>query len=366
MTGSPKDKITTAQAAVTVALFTIGASILTLPREATETVDTPDAWIAVILGGLVALVSGYVVIKLSCRFPEKTFYQYSPIVIGKFFGWICSLLLILYFILVIGYDTRILSELARTYLLDKTPIPVIAILFLGVGVYLIVGGINPIVRLMESYFPIITVLIFLTMFLGLKKFEPDNLRPVLAQGVMPVFKGIKVTLLACLGYEIMLILTAFMKKPNKALKAVLTGVSIPILFYIIIMIVTVGALTAEEVKTLTWPVATLSMEIEIPGGFIESFEVIFIFLWTLTIYTTFVLSYYFAGLGLSQLFQKDINYFIYGLLPIIYIIAMLPPDLDSVFKLGDYVSYIGVIAGGLVPLMLLSIASIRGIDYGKK
>lgn len=71
---NPKDRIITTQAIITVSSTIISVGILTLPRTATEAMGTPDAWIAVILGGIISMVFGYGVIKFNQCFPRKTFY----------------------------------------------------------------------------------------------------------------------------------------------------------------------------------------------------------------------------------------------------------------------------------------------------
>lgn len=366
MNTNPKDKITPVQATIAVSSIIIGVGILTLPRGLVDAMGTPDGWISVILGGLISMGAGYVIVKLSQRFPGQTFYQYSQVVVGKFLGWLFSLLLITYFIMFAGLEARILGEVIRSYLLDKTPIEVLIISFMSVGIYLIVGGINPMVRVFELYFPIITVIFFSVILLNFQGFEIDNLRPVLGQGMMPVLKGVQTTSFSYLGFEIMLILTAFMKEPYRAVKATLTGIGIPIFFYLIMIVMVIGDFTIEEVKTLTWPTMELAKEIEFPGAFFERFESFIIVIWTLAIYTSFVIPYYFVSLGLGQLFKKDIHYFVYGLLPVIYIIAMYPQDLNSAFKMGDYLGYMGLFIAGLMPLILLIVALVRRKGCEKK
>lgn len=366
MITNPKDKITEAQAAVAVASMIIGVGILTLPRAAVDIMGTPDGWISVILGGLIAVGAGYFAVKLSQRFPGQTFYQYSRAVAGTFLGWVFSLLLVIYFTVLSAFEARALGEMVRNYLLDKTPIEVIIISLLCVGTYLVVGGVNPMVRLFEFYLPVIGFVFFSVIFLNFKNFELDNLRPVLGQGVMPVVKGVQATALSYLGFEIMLILTAFMEKPGRAVRAVVAGIGIPIFFYLPMIVMVIGSLTVDEVKTLTWPTMELTKEIEFPGAFFERFESFFIVVWTLAIYTTFTASHYFASLGLAQLFQEDYRFFVYGLLPVIYITAMYPQDLNGVFKMGDFLGYTGLLASSVIPPALLVAAIVRGKGHGHK
>ena len=76
-------------------------------------------------------------------------------------------------------------------------------------------------------------------------FEIDNLRPVLGLGIKPVLDGIKTTSLAYTGPEIMLILLVFMEQRKKAVKAILVGISIPLIFYVITVVMVIGALSIE-------------------------------------------------------------------------------------------------------------------------
>ena len=66
-----KDRITTAQAVVIIVNYILGTGILTLPRASVEKVKTPDVWLSVILGGILAMVSGVIMVKLSQQFPEN-------------------------------------------------------------------------------------------------------------------------------------------------------------------------------------------------------------------------------------------------------------------------------------------------------
>jgi spore germination protein len=211
-----------------------------------EAVKTPDVWLSVVFGGLIALLAGFIMVKLSMEYPEKTLYQYSRDIIGKWPGGLFSLLLICYFLATSSFQVRSVTEVMGFYLLEDTPLWAMAMVFLWSGIYLIIGGINPITRLYEIIFPI-TVLIFLVViFMSASIFETDNLRPVLGKGIVPVMQGVKTTSFAYTGIEVLLIIVPFMRKPEQALKATLMGISFPIIFYMITVIMVIGALSSME------------------------------------------------------------------------------------------------------------------------
>ncbi|WP_270572309.1 spore germination protein [Bacillus glycinifermentans] len=354
-----KDRITVAQTAVIVTNFLLGTGILTLPRTSVEKVKTPDVWLTVLLGGLVAIIVSYIMVKLSRGYPDKTFYEYNREIVGKWAGGLISLLLICYFLAISGFQIRSVTEVIQFFLLEGTPIWASATVFLWCGFYLLLGGINPIARLFELIFPITVIIFLLVAFMSIGLFDIDNLRPVLGKGIIPVMQGIKTTTFAYTGIEIMLIIVPFMKQPEKAFKAVLIGTVFPIMFYMITVIMVIGALSVDGVVTRTWPTIDLMRSFEIPGLIFERFESLLLVIWIMQIYTNLVISYYAAALGLSQLFKKDIKPIMFGLLPVVYLIAMIPKNVNQVFQIGDLIGNSAIYLCGTVPLLLLLISKAR-------
>ena len=167
--------------------------------------------------------------------------------------------------------------------------------FMWIGLYLIMSGINSIARMFEIIFPI-TVLFLIISFMSIGIFEIDNLRPVLGLGIKPVLDGIKTTSLAYTGPEIMLILLVFMEQRNKAVKAILVGISIPLIFYVITVVMVIGALSIDGVVTRTWPTIDLMRSFEISGLIFERFESLLLVIWIMQIFATYTISYYAAAL----------------------------------------------------------------------
>ncbi|WP_420469165.1 GerAB/ArcD/ProY family transporter, partial [Bacillus licheniformis] len=60
-----QDKITVSQTSIVITNFLLGTGILTLPRTSGEAVKAPDVWLSVAFGGLVAILAGFIMVKLS-------------------------------------------------------------------------------------------------------------------------------------------------------------------------------------------------------------------------------------------------------------------------------------------------------------
>lgn len=330
-----------------------------MQRDTGRIVNSPDIWLTVLITGLIFLFLGIISAKLSKRFPSETIFQYNKTIVGSFFGTLLSIASIIFYILLSSFEVRILAELVRTYLLIRTPKEVVIISFICVGTYLVIGGINSIARTFQLYLPVILFILMSILFLGIHEFELENLMPVLGKGMLPIIKGIGESSLSYMGLGIIAVMTAFMKNPGKIINAAVIGVAIPIVVYVICALIIVGVLTIDEVKTLTWPLASFVNAIEYPGGFVENFQVFFLVVWILAIYTTYVGVHYISCIGLSQVFNKEFDVFVYALNPLIYVIALLPDDLVEVFNMRSSLVYMGLAIEGVYPPLLLIIASIR-------
>ncbi|OKP91576.1 spore gernimation protein [Paenibacillus helianthi] len=353
------DKITSGQASLFLTNTVLGAGILTLPRSVTESAKTPDSWMSVLLGGLIVMLVIFVMVKLSQQFPGKTVYQYSKGIIGKFPGGFLSSLLIIYFIIIAGFEIRVLAEITMFFLLEGTPVWAIVIPFIWVGAYLVFGGINSIARVYQIIFPISLFILILCYILSIRVFDINHLRPVLSEGLMPVIKGLKSTVLVYTGCEVVMTITAFMQHPQHAVKSMLAGIGIPMVLYLLTVIVVVGGLSIDSVTTSTWPTIDLVRSFEISGFFFERFEFPLLVIWMMQMFCNFCSFFFNASLGISQVFKLKIVPVIFGLMPLIFISTMVPKRMNDVFAVGDAIGRMGIILFILLPVLLSVVLIIR-------
>lgn len=334
--------------------------MLTLPRTITEGTQTPDGWISVILAGIIFLVWGRLIILLNRYYPDLTFFQYMPLILGKWLGNLVNLIFILYMILTASYQLRGLSAVTFLYLLPTTPDMVKILIFIFVAIYLINGGIIPIARICEILLPITLIVFAFVLLLSFRVFDPQHIRPVMGLGIEPVLKGTPGAVLAITGFEMMLILNAYMEQKKQAWKVMVASIAIPSVFYIVIYVATIGGLGMDQVLTLAFPTLELLRSYEITGILFERYESFMLAVWIMQIFTTYVGVHYFASLGFSQMTGKNIQYFIYGLAPLHFLISAIPNNLNEVFKLGDIYSCIELF------VVLVAVPAALGVAWLKK
>ncbi|MEH7454627.1 GerAB/ArcD/ProY family transporter [Gottfriedia acidiceleris] len=360
MVSKPIDQISTNQTVMLIVNFIFGAGILILPRSVTDKVKTPDGWISVIISGLIITLIAFLLVMLCKQYPNETYFQFSQKIIGKWLGISLSIIIIFYYICISALEVRVMAETTRLFLLQGTPTWAILIPFLWIGLYLVLDGINPIAKIMEIIFPITVLFFLLVIFLGLGIIEIDNLRPVLGNGFKPVLNGLKTTSLSFSGFEVVLFIFMFMKDKKKITKSIILGIGIPFVFYSVTVVAVVGAFSVDGVLLQTWPVLTYIRSYDIQGLIVERFDSLLLVIWIMQIFATFIIAYYICALGVTQIFnKKSMKPFLFGSLPFIYIIAMIPKDINETFKMADIIGNTSFYLFGIIPLLLLVISFVR-------
>lgn len=356
------NKITRSQAIVFLTNTVLGAGILTMPRSVSQAMHTPDSWLAILLSGLLILPIVWLMTRLSLYYPGLTVFQYAGRIVGRLPGTVLGLMLVVFCITIAGFEIRILAEVTMFFLLEGTPIWAIILPFIWAGTYLVSGGIQAIARVYQIVFPL-TILVLLVSFgVSLRLFDIDNLRPVLGDGLAPVWDGVKASILIFSGCEVVLTIVGFMDQPRYAVRTMLTGIAIPAVLYLLTIIVVVGGMSLNTVITSTWPTLDLVRSFEITGFFIERLEFPLMVIWLMQMFCNFCSFFFQASLGISQLFRLPPQPVIFALVPIIFLTAMAVDKQKELFALGDIIGYmsIGLFVLLTVPLLIIQIIRKRG------
>ncbi len=362
------DKITSSQAALFLNNTVLGAGILTLPRSVSEAVETPDSWISILIGGIVVMLVIVLMVRLTQRFPGQTVYQFTQLLIGRPAAVLACALLILYYLIIAGFEIRTLAEVSLYYLLEGTPVWAITVPFIWLGAYLVMGGVNAIARVYQIVFPISLFILIVSYLLSLKLFHLTNLRPVLGDGLLPVLHGLKATVLIYTGCEVVMTIVAQMENPRHAIKAMLAGISIPFGLYLITVIMVIGGLSVDSAVTSTWPTIDLIRSFEVSGFLFERFEFPLMVIWLMQMFCNYSSFFYNSSLGIAQLFELPYRKVIFALMPVILLASMVPKNMNEVFSLGDMIGKMGIALFFLFPVLLTMMASIRfkgGINHGR-
>ncbi|MCM3784520.1 spore germination protein [Neobacillus mesonae] len=358
-----REDISSKEIVYSVSNMVIGFGILTLPNTIVRTTVSADGWIAIILGGGVAVLFAWIIGKLSVTFPGENYHSMVTQIINRKMAHILTLSFALYFLLFVSYQIRGVSTITRLYLFDNTPEEIIGLIFLLVLVYGAVGPSIALVRLNLLFFPIVVFIIMLLLLLNIGSFNVHNLLPVFKSDFVGIIQASKETMFSYLGVEIMLFYNIYVLKKKGVTSSIVRGVIVSILLYLVIFIFVVAVFGAIVAENTLYPLAELAKEVEIPGGIFERFEFFFFVIWLMTLFSTNVMAFDVAVLALTSVFTKiSKTTLIIILAPILYIIGLLPSDLMELRIFAGWISYMGIVVAWTIPALLLVIVKMRRVN----
>lgn len=308
------------------------------------------------------MLFAWIAARLAARFPGKTFHQYAVTIATGPVAALFSSVFLLYYFCFAAFETRTLVTISKQYLFNRTPAEVIGLAFLLVIAYAVAGTRIGLIRLNVLFVPIVLVVSGLVLAFSADLFEPSNLKPVFISNPGELLLGSNEAVFSFLGFEFILFYAFMMRTPSKAPAASVAGVLIPLVFYLIVYIVSIGVFTNEGAENIQFPTVELAKEIELPGEFFERFESVFFTIWLMTIFNTTSVAVDISLMCMRSLFARLTKTTAICIsLPVIFLIGMAPQNIGELGQFGKWVSLIGLGLVGVVPALLLLIAKARGV-----
>ncbi|QOY36346.2 GerAB/ArcD/ProY family transporter [Anaerobacillus isosaccharinicus] len=339
---------------ITLISMIIGVGILTLPRALATTVETSDGWISIVFGAVINMFIVFLIVRLHRHFPGKTFIGFwGDKHIGKWVGKLFSVLFLLYFVILIAYEARTLSVVVKIYLLDRSPSEVSVLLIFLATTYAVTKGVQGIVHLNLMFFPIVMMILIIIIVFNIPQANIDEILPIAAEGLSPIFMGVSETALAFLGIEILFFFLAYVKPQGLKATMLNVGIGFIAILYLIITLLSFTVIGFESTETITFPLVALAKEVEIIEGVVERIEPFMIAVWIMSIFNTMAIIHFLATKIVKDEFVKQgrLSSIAICLAGFAYVITFVPNSVQEAFLLGDYISYFGL---GLTCFSLVS------------
>lgn len=360
-------EIGTAEVTYGVSNMVIGFGVLTLPRSLAEMTESSDGWISLVLGGAVALAFGWVIASLCMRFPKMGLKDMTKAVTNRATANVVVVMFACYTFLFVGYETRGLANISKQYLFDRTPEEAICLFFLFVLAYGVAGPSSALLRLNLIFLPLVLLIVLGVLAMNIPFFNIHNLKPLFVTDWKDLLNGGRGTVFSFLGFEIFLFYNALINRPKTIKKAVLGGLTVPLLTYLIVFVFVIGIFGSEVTKNTLYPTAELAKQVEIPGGFFERFESIFFTLWVVTLFNTAAMAFDVTIVALKTVFPKPERMtYIIALCPLIYLVAMQPQGITEIDVFGKWISYAGIAIGWVLPALLLGAAKLWRVEGNER
>ncbi|WP_167935739.1 GerAB/ArcD/ProY family transporter [Halothermothrix orenii] len=359
-------KLSERQFAGIIANTMVGVGVLILPKTATKFAGTAG-WIALLLGGVIALFFLFLILKLGTRFPENTLMEYAPRIIGKIPGTLVSLIFCTYWFLLSSLIFRVFAEMMVDAILLNTPIEVIIISMLILVAYLSRHDVEVFGRVNELFFIFLIIPAVFGLAVSLKQVTGIKLLPLLGNGLPSILINTRELFFSFVGFEIIFLFIPSITTLGKVYNYGFKGWLSPAAIYLAVVIIGIGVFGTRELQNLMWPTLELVKVINFPGLILERVEAIFIAFWVIAVFTTVTNLFYSSVVGATQVLKlSDHKTLVYPLLPLFYFFSTYP---QNIYEVLNYMNVMGKF-GGLVIItvtpLLYIISLIRNIKGGQK
>lgn len=334
--------------------------IITQPR-LVSTAAGHNAWIAVILGAIVPLLSLVLIEKLGKRFPHMDFTAMSHALFGKFLGTGLAMVFIFYIIIFEAAFVYRFASLISLFLLPQTPLPVICFMILAGTVYIASKGAQVVGRLNELFFYLLLPLFLFLIPPLFMHGDYINLLPVGETSISQMLQGTFFTFYDYGRMDILMLAYFMVTRKDEVLKAGLGALTLVVLSYVFVTASCLLVFGSENIQNQLYPLLTLLNSVSIPV--LERMDLLFMFLWSVA-FRPVINATCMASFSATRLFQLDVKKYyplvVAGSGLIIYLLTFIPRDLYEALEFSYITSYIFVAFGLGYPLLYLAVAFRQG------
>ena len=346
-------KISSKQLKALVVTVIIGVGVLSLPSRIAR-IQGNDGWIPIILTGLLIIPSLIIINKLFGLYPDMDFFEIGEEVLGKWIFKVFLIILSIHFILLSASVVRSLAEIIKAFLLVTTPTEVIIATFLIATSYLARSDAHMIGRASYHIYPILIGLTIVLTLISLTNVDFTNMLPVFQSDLKEMPKSLEVVFYSYAGFEILLFFIPLVEDKEDTLIPSLKAIGIVMAIYVTMFVLSLSQYGLDHLQRQTFPTLAMIKEIDLPGFFIENLDGLVVTVWIIIIFGTMAPYYYCAGKLVSKILNtRTHDLFIIPLLPIIYIISLMPPNIIELDKTLNRASdYIGVFSIIVMPAII--------------
>lgn len=295
-----------------------------------------DVWISELLSFPILILMSLPVYFLWRRFPSYNIFQCSKILLGKA-GVFIGLLFVWYFIDNAAMTLSQLGEFLVSALMQETPILFFTISMTVLCTYAVSKGIEVMGQMAEFIAPLIIISVIVIFALLMKDMKLESLTPILEKGFLPVLHGGFTTSGRTVEFLSFAMLLPYLNDYNKGRKAIVSSILLLVFIFLVSAFPVITIWGIKQAKNLPFPFYSVIKVVNI-GGFLQRIDAIYLSIWILGIFLKISLTFYFAALGISELFNfNDFKPFIIPVGSILIPLSILVAP--NIVELRDFLSY---------------------------
>lgn len=335
---------------------TIGVEVLSLPNEIFQ-ISKNDAWISILVAGLIAQAGIILVWLLHRRFSSSTIFEIFSTICGNRLGMVGKIVYIVYFVFMTLYVVLIFAKILNMWILIHTPIWITMFLVIAVGAYCAQKSL----RVVARFFTVISMLLILSIVLYIYVLRDVNylhLLPIGESGIPLIMKGAVKATLAFSGFEIVLVIYPLtVGNPSKKLKVSLLAIGVITIFYTYLTLLSLAFFGPGVMKFLPQPLLYMLKYQTL--HVVERTDLLFLSVWTTSVTTSVIMYLYLASTGIADLLKKPKHHarYVWYTATVVFISSLfVPKDNETLRNIAEYYMKVSALFLFIIPgtLLLLS------------
>ncbi len=354
-----RERISSVQLFLLLVITEAATAFLYAPSSVIQMVGR-DSWLTPLIATISGLVVALVCIALAKKFPQQVFAEYLPQILGKIPGKLLAGIYTAVFIHLTSVILNQSSSFVHVAFLRETPLVALEILIGLASLYGAYLGIEVIARQNELVWPVWVLSILIIILLVAESINPDNFRPFLEKGIMPVIKGSALSSAFRGEIFLLLMLYPYLNKKEEVYKSAV--------YYLLTTAALLGTITAAIIGVfgdlipvyMVYPAYDLARYISL-ARFLERIQILIVVMWMSGVIVKMAVFFHSAAIAAAT--TLGIRNYRVTLLPILagtIIISRLfySDHLSLINFLSKIFPYYGPAVELLIPALVLVIAVI--------
>lgn len=317
-----------------------------------------DAWISVILSGLLIHLIIFIIYKL-LELGGGDFTSIHRMIFGRKLGGFLSSVFSLYYLIAAIVIIRTYIEVIQVWMFPDYKLFWSSVLIMGLIIYIIYGGFRTITgfSFLGTILPSYLVLTFL---FTIPYSDFHNLLPIFNHSWKEIMGGVFQMGLTVIGFETLLFYYPMIKEPEKSKKYAHYAIITSTLFYLFITLLSFSYFSENQIQNTIWATLTMWKVVQLP--FVERFEYIGIANWGLVVLPNICITLWCSAITLKRVYRLKLKK---GSIAVCAICLFTVPFIDSRAKinlLNDLLSKVGFIYVFVyIPFLLVLLLIVRKV-----
>ena len=260
-----------------------------------------NAYLAVPIGAVFALPVIFAIYQLMERYPELNLIEVGLKICGPILGRALGLIYLFALLITLVIFTRDTINLVFEYIMNDTPLLVLAVTYLSTAAYLASRELETISRL-ASFVILPALAVILLLMIGvLMEISINRILPVFYPGITQYLLGGASVLHGFYPLGLIGLVTPYLRQiRRKVPRLTLSGILIIVLYYALFTIGTIGIYGHEYLARFAYPGLDAIHAVEFPYLLIEQAGLLMVIAWITIVMIGSSFHYYSLGLGLWQ------------------------------------------------------------------